>query len=71
MSVATEKIPIEAGSRLDIVDRGDGVVEVWLAHDTASMIGLGRTRELALEAARTTLQQALNVVDVAIVKGRR
>lgn len=66
-----ETFPITPGSAIKVVDCGDGAIEVWLEQSTATLIGLGRTRRVALESARTSLQQALNVVDVAIEKGPR
>jgi hypothetical protein len=66
-----ERLDITPGAALDILDRGEEMVEVWLAQGTSALVGLGRSRALALESARTTLQQALNVVDVAIERGPR
>jgi hypothetical protein len=72
MAVDIEEIRLTAGETLRIVDDGEG----WKAvayHQvgiggSGLMVGLGRTREEALESARTTLQNALNVVDLAIVR---
>lgn len=69
-----EVIRLNGGESLRVADDGEGWQQVTyhqIGHDEGINIGLGRTREEALESARTTLQNALNVVDVAIVRATK
>jgi hypothetical protein len=67
-----EEIALNGGESLRITDVGEGWQQVAFRQvgdqGTGIVIGLGRTREEALESARTTLQNALNVVDLAMVR---
>jgi hypothetical protein len=54
---------------LDDVSEGWTRVSFVQAGARGPVVGIGRTREAALESTRLTLQHALDVVDVAIIKG--
>lgn len=69
-----EEIRLNSGECLRISDNGEG----WLsatyhqsgAEHKGMVVGIGRNRREALESAQATLQNALNIVDVAIERGR-
>lgn len=73
MGYREEEITLNSGESLRITDNGEGWLQAkyhQLGDQPGVVVGIGRTREEALESARATLQNALNVVDVAIVRGK-
>lgn len=72
MTSEVEEIQINQGESLRITDRGEGWKQVsFQQHDhqgDGPVIGIGRTREEALESSRATLQNALNFVDLALLR---
>jgi hypothetical protein len=66
-----EEIRLNSGEVLRITDNGEGWLQVkyhQIGDAGGIQVGIGRTREEALESSRVTLQHALNVVDLAIVR---
>jgi hypothetical protein len=69
-----EEIKLNGGESLRLSDNGEG----WLsatyhqagAEHKGLVVGIGRNRREALESAQATLQNALNIVDIAIERGR-
>lgn len=69
--MSDEVLRLNASEALVLEDVREGWTRARLVQDGTQgyVVGLGLTRESALESARSALQHALNVVDVAIIKG--
>lgn len=69
-----EEIRLNHGESLRITENGEGWLQVkyhQVGDDAGLQVGIGRTREEGLESSRATLQNALNVVDLAILRRHR
>jgi hypothetical protein len=69
--IVVEEIRLNHSESLRITENGEGWLQVkyhQVGDGAGLQVGIGRTRDEALESSRATLQNALNVVDLAMLR---